>query len=909
MLRRQASVLLVSSVLLCLGGCRGSAPEPEVWFVQATDPHLFHESSTKLDEAVRLHQETLNQQGFEDLLHTLGALPGTRAEPRFLVITGNFGLDRFAAEDTSAEAEAAVQYLVGTLSKSPVDTIYLLPGNNDVGGEEPAGPPVRRIQGLWSQVQKGLAGTGVTLHDLTACYFEGGLPSGCAADVEGTPYRLLGFPSHSFKDGVSEERARVQMEQLDTLASLVEQAERQGRRALILTHVPEMDDPNALALQVFQNVQRYPQGEQPTEEGQKEPAPGLPDWARTSAWNMHGAAFEKWKEVVGSSTVAGVLAGHFHDSHKEIYRRPYDWPTRAAARADLGKLYLAPPLSVRFQDQSPVQARGFALFGLPAEGPPERTLYWFDWRTRTFEPEPAPLRLPSLTWPAAARWFWTVAGDATDLARAAVIAIAFLAAFLTIIQLWEVPPPKDPMAKPGAQEEGSASSSASGGGSPSALQGNFGKTVLAGLGGMLALSFLESLWSMEGLNTTAYYVLLFVTFFFGLLLLYAIVQSLIEALRSRLVTQYPVRPWRGREPLEEKPPADRNQLPGGQPPTADGQTLLGTEDEPPSKASGAPVTEAETRQKVETSSARSAPRFGSWFHYWRTRTWHWVLSLRMVLLILFDTFFNVLRGRNQLQTAVFEAPIIALNWSIVKAADGIRREVEAVLRQALKNRQKPKTSSTAAQSSEQDLRDSQNPPEEDIRVSVSVLSRDEENLFYVAREKGSLARGFDRRSVAWVSVYTGKPFWWKQSYFKLSDVALLTNPRGGLPLLPEGPIALTEYYQKRAGSDYEAFIVLPMPWDQRGATDAVRRAGLQISFRKEDMMDSLFDELEDKKSGQPRYLQSHDILRDAKLGQPSVKNLQLRTVIFHSLGILEELFSAFDETIFELHILPKIRPN
>lgn len=876
-MRRLASVLFVFSLFALFHvGCRGPAPEEKgVSFVHATDPHLFHESKKNWDDRIRLRQEELNQKSFEDLIRTLGSIPGTKVEPSFLVMTGDFGLDRFSAElqaqpvetqqppspvvsplaenpqanETASDSEeletatgsatssgsqrgpsfnaaSAVEYLISTLGKSPVKEIYLVPGNNDVDGESPAGPPVLAMQRFWSRVQRGLAGTGVTLHDLTACYFEGGQPSSCFADIDGTSYRLIGFPSHSFKDGVSESRPQVQMEQLQTLTSLVDQAARQGKQALILTHIPELDDPKAIADREFGLLQR-------------KLAPDSPAWAETSAWDVRAVAFEKWKKAVESSAVVGVLAGHFHDSHKEVYRKPYDWSTPAADRADLRKLYLAPPLSVRYQDQSPIQARGFSLFQLAEQNPPRRTLYWYSRNRGTFEPEPMRVQPSSFTWPAAARWYWTVTGEAADLARAAVIAIAFLAAFLTILQLWEVPPAKTPLAGPAAQD--SNPQAANGTNSSGALQGNFAKTVIAGLGGMLALSFLKAIWDTPILDAEAYYILLFVTFFFGFLILYAILQSLIEALRSRLVTQYTVRPWRHREPA---------------------------------------------RREGESSTRRSIRLFRHWLTYWQSRTWHWLLSLRILLLILFDTFFNVLRGRNQLQTVVFAKTIINLHRSIIRAADRIREEVEAVLLEALKE--------VGPVS------------DEDVRVSVSVLSQNEETLFYVAREKGSLARGFDKRSVAWVSVYTGQARWWKKSYD--AEVELFKNSGTSFPLLEGGVILLDEYYQRRPGSDYAAFIVLPVPWSHRDASDGVRKAGIQISFRDESHLAALFESIDDA-SGNPAYDGWEGLLRKDTREAPRVEDNQLRNVLLHSLEVLEELFADFNETVFELYIRPEIRPQ
>lgn len=900
--RPALAALIAFLALVPLAGCRRTAPEGEVWFVQVTDPHVFLADNPKNpnDGEVRPYQEKLNQEAFSQLFTSLDNLPGGDPKPAFLVVSGDFGLDRFfartsppaaapppqqatggaaAAETSSPEAtptptptptpaptpppspetaasanvDSAVSYLVGILGKSPVKKIYLVPGNNDVAQEEPVGEEVEKARAFWNRVRQGLAGTGVTLHDLTSCYFEEG--ADCHADVTGTPYRLIGFPSHSFKnkDGVTKAREEAQQAQLEKLDGLVAQAG-QDKRLLIVTHIPELDDPYTLA----QNEMARGREVAKPEERAKWSV-DRPDWAVSSAWNVRGAAFDKWRKIVGSRAVAGVLAGHFHDSHKEIYRPPYDWATPSAQRASLEKLYLAPPLSMRLQDTSPIQARGFAFFRLKGGDDPERVLFWYDRKSKRFEreepdrrgrPEPD----TSFGWRIGdtARQYWRMATEPMDLARAAVIAIAFLAAFLTIVELWEIPPPKTPLASGASQPATTATTTTTTTTAStttttrdfSAFQSNFVKTVLAGLGGMLALTFLDSLWNSEGMNARAYYVVLFVTFFFLMLLLYAVIQALIEALRSRILTQHPVRAWR--------PSVPRRGGSGG--------------------ASGG---------RGGAGSWREA-RFR--LSYWRLRIWDWVLSLRAFFLIFFDTFSNVLRGRNQLRTVVFEKAIVDLHWGIVRAAERIREEIERAILQAMNGKAM----------------------DEDVRVSVSMLSEDESVLFYVAREQGSLGRGFDKRSVAWVAVYTDTALWWEKDY--PLDTELLDNTSGGYPLLPAEKIRLGAYYQTRAGQDYAGFIILPVPWAKRATSDTYRKAGIQISFRSKEMMDALFRLPEDA-DGTPLYSLWTSLLDDREPAPecPWLPDDQLRNVLRHSLLILEDLLTPFNETVFDMYVRPQLR--
>jgi len=851
---RRASLFLLA---LACTACQAADHQPPVWFVHVTDPHLFDrsedekpknmtEDEKRADEKRRKLQEDLSQKAFADLLRTAGALPGTDAKPAFLVVTGDFGVDGVVGKPPTTEQEKVLAKL---LAASPVRDVYYVPGNNDVPGESEQPDVVGATRNFFGRVDSLLGGR-VALHDLTDCYYLPG--TSCEANI-GTEFRLIGFPTHSFKNdkGRYEKNHKDQEAHSAKLAVLVKQAAADGRKALILTHIPELDDP------YWQAQDRFA-GKQPPQ-----PRPVFqPPW---SAWNVSQKVYQDWKDVVDSRAVAGVLAGHFHDNHREIYYPPYQWSQAAGNRADPAKLLLAPPLGVRLQDISPRQARGFALVRLEGDRV-SRRMYWYHPARGMFQPDPVRVRPPRPPggggWPglaATARMYWQMATQPVDLARAAVIAIAFLAAFLTIVELWEIPPPKTPLA-PGAAQPAAATPPAR---DFSAFQSNFVKTVLAGLGGMLVLSFLESIWADKGINAKAYYIVLFITFFFLMLLLYALIQGLIEGLRSRIFTQHPVRAWR--------PAAPRGRSGGSAPPG-------------PGAGPGPGASPGPTAPRGSSKGAREA-RFR--LSYWRLRTWDWILSLRAFFLIFFDTFSNVLRGRNQLRTVVFEKAITDLHWSIVRAADRIRGEIE----RAILNTEQLK--GTAG--------------DEDIRVSVSMLSEDESVLFYIAREQGSLAKSFDKRSVAWVSIYTDTALWWEKDY--PPDTELLDNTSGGYPLLPAEKILLGAYYQNRVGQDYEAFLVLPVPWAKRAATDTYRKAGIQISFRSKKMMDALFrlPEAGDK----PVYAGWTSLLdnREPNPECPWLQDDQLRNVLRHSLLLLEDLLTPFNETVFDMYVRPNLRPR
>ena len=501
---------------------------------------------------------------------------------------------------------------------------------------------------------------------------------------------------------------------------------------------------------------------------------------------------------------------------------------------------------MRYQDESPIQARGFALFHLKDGGDPERTLFWYDAKGKSFAREVAGGRRNRAETGAeigpVAGWFWKLAGNGMDLAKAAVIAIAFLAAFLTIVELWEIPPPKTPLTQGAATGDGDILR-------PERLQRLQEQLREDGPGrarGHARPVVPGTIWSAKDFNTRAYYVVLFVTFFFLMLLLYAFIQALIEALRSRIFTQHPVRGWR------------------------------------PARPRG-PATAASRVRHRRLGRTASRPGFPTGDHACGTGS------------CLAGLLPGVLR--HVLQRAPRTQP----------ASD--RRVREGHRRSPLGPRAGggPHPGGDRARHPRGAEERGLDAGDEDVRVSISMLSEDESVLFYVAREQGSLGRGFDKRSVAWVSVYTDTALWWEKDY--PLDTELLDNTSGGYPLLPAEKILLGASYQARAGQDYDAFLVLPVPWAKRASSDNVRKAGIQISFRTKDHMDALFRLPEDEK-GRPLYSRWPSLLADpAARGVPVDQDAELRHVLRHSLLLMEDLLAPFNEAVFDMFVRPNLRPR
>ena len=515
---------------------------------------------------------------------------------------------------------------------------------------------------------------------------------------------------------------------------------------------------------------------------------------------------------------------------------------------------------------------------------------------------------PSNSWSLSAKprdvygWLWAVNGNSRDLARATIIAIALLAALLTVIATWEIPPARTRPSSSARPQERAAADTAEAAKSENKgtrtltapFQGNFATTVLSGLGGMAAVSFVDdSFWKEARINAKAYYLILFVTFFLTILLLSALYQGAVEAIRSRVV-------------LVHRPPEW-------------------------------------TRSRIQTNGREE--RFKrQHMLYWGRRVWRWLLSWRHAGLIFLDTLFNVVQGRNQLQTAGFAKEILDLHWSQSWVANRVRESIDRAIGRAL-----------AKESAQQILASAGLvPPHEDadVRVNIGILSVDESAVSYFSWERGSLGRRFDQHSMAWISIASGRALWYRQGNGKNgiklekiynNEIPLLATADHNLPI--DGIPLLGNYYQRREAPDYEGFVILPIPWVRRGEDRDYQRAGVLISFRKAIYMEALWSGLE--AGGKPNFADWRGLLEceeerprsrrssgsrllvalvneteyvaiEEEAAEPPpvatapetdelfVRDPELQAVLRQGVEVLGEALRYFNPTVFEEQILPHL---
>jgi hypothetical protein len=773
-----------------------------VVFVHATDPHLFipaAQDSDKDRKAMGDRQEALNQKALTDMLQRIQGLSGSGPAPAFLVLTGDFGVDPCdipksqpapAAVPTGQNKEPAkaapltskqcvdsdpakrsdrIARLSKALGASPLKEIYLVAGNNDVAHDDPDSVSLGYFNQFIDDLQKKLNDdkAGVQLHNLTACYAGTGGSSSCFADIA-DGYRLIGFPSYSFKNWDGKNTITTndaeQAKQFETFRSLLDQAKQAGKQVLVLSHIPEIDDPYVLAQDRDDAKSPAPNDD---------PDPKNPRSIR-SAWNVSVKLLDGWKEMLQSDTVAAVLAGHLHDSHKEIYRRPYAWSTVDDHRLGFRKLFLAPPLAVKNQDTSPIQARGFSLVTLQPNHI-NALLYWYNQETGEFKSDATGFehrqtgRFKLLRIPRFITWMWQLDKDDKPLLRLAIFLIALLTAYLTIVAIWNIPPIDNPLKSTDKSNDRVTDKGAvTAGKSPtpsvvtSPFASDFGKTVIAGLTGLAVTEVAKALGGSPDQAASSasryFYIVWFIFFFFVLLFLLALFRGFVEGFRATVaIPRYALaRPSQGR---------------------------------------------------CRTPSQK----FWDAFSYWCWRFFNWFLLLRVPLLTGLDTVINLIQGKNQTMTRVFADTIIEQQRNLVQVVHAIRKDLTKLIEHKL-------TPAPTSLSSP-------------VRVAISVLSADQRTVFYISQSPGSAKMAFIKRSVAWVSVFTGKIRWYEQKFGDMpnyKDIVLFDNSRGVIAD-DEDSILLASHYQPR-DQDYEAFIVLPVPWPQRGYGSDYVKGAIHISF-------------------------------------------------------------------------------
>lgn len=897
------------TLLLVLAACTSSeSPDEGLRLLHVTDPRLVGSGP---DAAAA----TANREAFAAAVQQFQARPGQRPPPAILVVAGSLSTAELppppsvpaaAPPGTLAGSTVPAQGQAGQpaqptpggpaapnpagAARQPVGAQLELDTAQRVGPAAPltlqadslaralAAIPVSDIylvpfpqdSALADSVRARSSAGGPRVHDLTSCYRRLGPRMACTAAVAGTSYMLVGFAPGS--------NDTVTVARLQRLDSLVDEWTTRGRHVIVV------------AAGSLRRVVR------PATTGAADSAT-----AAAAPPTLAERATTLWDSVT-------------HDAVAVL-------GTEGIESAEPGRLAHTPALGSSIPLGSTSALRQAALVRITGRGPESNVLMYAAGFTAPRESERAPEGGGGFG--GAVAWLWRLA-DADDLGRALIVALAFLAAYLTISALWRLQDSGDlgntsttvttttknadgtsttVVTNSGGTQANTTVTPAAGSQIPLlAFENNFARTVLSGLAGLLALSFLKVAWDDLFADATPFYLTWFVVLFVVLLVVYAVARAFTEALRSRLANPHTPPRWLQEAPMGPVAPAS--------PPKSTSPS--------PGPSTGVPTKQPQTQTRA------AKPGSG----YKRRRAWAWVLSWRATLLVALDTLLGVLFGRNQLRSAVWELTIADLHWSLYRVMEDTRVGLANALASAAKDIKPPvPASGTTTAPAADDTTGSAVRASTTFHVSISAESDDGRSLYYITSDQGRSPLRFPVKSMAWVSVALGQPRWWLSSYEAHKAEIKVYEEKGGLleGVLTVDPV-LANLWQPRPGHDYQAFMVLPAPRRRPGgAPDAGRRGAIHISCNDEDVFKALWPNLQAKISsttgGDPAVatadLESDkalkvapaEVYKHADAWAYNVSNKALRQTLETAVATLGHALERFNESTFDTYILRCRKPE
>lgn len=357
-------------------------------FAQITDPHMFDDGPDPKEKSNINQPELTNKARDEDArafdwaigqINRLNASGASNTHIQFVAMTGDFGLEmvdfsslkqlkdsgrlpRFCQNQkdvpnngkiSTFTAIQASQRVAAQLAPIRVNTVYLVPGNNDLVAENIEDQlRFRCFVGLVQEQVNKIRSEPLALVELDTTPIL--LPS---AAFEQHGIWLLGLNSASLKNrdnyracsnpaAMNSELARSACPEPQMSALKEWSDENPNAVALVFTHIPDLRDPFAVRQ--------------------------AKDWNQVpSALVLDNKAHQDWLAFARSPQVLAIFAGHFHDPDRAVYHPDLNDSSKAEFWGRLSvdpqitnKTWLAPPLAEKYQTGWYEQARGIALVRL-----------------------------------------------------------------------------------------------------------------------------------------------------------------------------------------------------------------------------------------------------------------------------------------------------------------------------------------------------------------------------------------------------------------------------------------------------------------------------------------------------------------------------------------------------------------
>lgn len=313
----------------------------ETRFVQLTDPHLFDRPPDERAD---------NEEGFKWCVAEIDKRVAAGAKYDFVVVTGDLGVEKL--QDPAVMAKAAQD--LGTLMQPcHVEQWFFLPGNNDLLHEAP------RSVSLYQEFMRALAKveTGKKIVDFCP------LDDAASGVYDHDGCRFIGFDNASFKSRHSAAEAREnESEQLLRVDRVLARLKAPGfESAYVFFHIPDSDDPYLTLMNDARAKTREELAAPPYQ---------------YSGWTVTPKVRERWQKVFDDPRVKGLFAGHFHFFGRDAYE--WDRSNPALLTGSAAKLYVAPPMSGKYQQGYIPNARGFREVAIEGGKFTKNKIVWRD---------------------------------------------------------------------------------------------------------------------------------------------------------------------------------------------------------------------------------------------------------------------------------------------------------------------------------------------------------------------------------------------------------------------------------------------------------------------------------------------------------------------------------------------------
>src|ERR1044072_247990 len=335
----------------------------QVNFIQFTDLHLYDDKKEK----EKIDNRESNIEAFKIAVQQINRLAGPDKQYNFAIITGDLGIEallqenllsapvKFDRKEAARRLDEPAKRFALIIKLSAIKNWVFVAGNNDLLDENP-----ETIDYFDYFIEK----LAVWLPDKRIINLT---PREGPNEISSGGVTFIGFNNASFKNQNQIERVgcngetpehRKQFEEVSNIEKKINES--RAKAVYLFYHIPEIGD-----RYLVEAIKPGASDVVKIKEGARD---CIGTESIRSAWFVKSDIRDKWSEIVKSSKVKGLFAGHFHDYRPETYLDLKWLDSIQYSASSLLKLYVCPPLALKLQNGEPETARGFQEVSIDKEG-------------------------------------------------------------------------------------------------------------------------------------------------------------------------------------------------------------------------------------------------------------------------------------------------------------------------------------------------------------------------------------------------------------------------------------------------------------------------------------------------------------------------------------------------------------